>query len=77
AVTDNLSFSTAGTARMNIDNLGNVGVGMTAPTQQLEVNGGIKANIVILNGSQATSGSACANSGAIAIDAAGDLYICK
>jgi hypothetical protein len=41
---DRIDFKTAGTDRMHITSTGNVGIGVSAPTQELEVNGEIFIN---------------------------------
>jgi hypothetical protein len=43
AASDSLGFSTAGTEALRVDNVGNVGIGTTAPTQRLTVSGNINA----------------------------------
>jgi hypothetical protein len=58
-----LRFMTANTQRMIITNLGNVGIGTSSPTQQLEVAGNLKVSgvgngIVLPDGSVLTSNSA-------------------
>jgi hypothetical protein len=42
-------FFTNGSERMRIDSAGNVGIGTTAPTQKLSVNGSIRAKEVIVD----------------------------
>jgi len=56
AGTDILGFSTAGTQRMVIDALGNVGIGVSSPTSKLDVAGDINASGNI---NTAPSGSWC------------------
>ena len=43
-MSNNIVMRTVGTERMKIDNSGNVGIGITSPTEKLEVSGNIKAN---------------------------------
>jgi hypothetical protein len=45
----NIVFGTVGTERLRITNTGNVGIGTTAPSQKLDVNGNIKANGLNIN----------------------------
>jgi len=47
----NIGFATGGFERMKISNSGNVGIGVSSPSQKLEVNGGVKLG-------NATSGTA-------------------
>ena len=61
AGTDILGFSTAGTQRMIIDSLGNVGIGVGSPASKLDVAGDINAsgNIVASSTNTAPSGAWC------------------
>jgi len=47
---DTLAWKTAGTERMRINSSGNVGIGTTTPTVELDVSGSINANGVTLDG---------------------------
>ncbi len=44
---DKLTFYTAGTERVGINSLGNVGIGSTQPTAKLDVNGGVIVSGVV------------------------------
>ncbi|WP_437372843.1 hypothetical protein [Maribacter litoralis] len=51
---DELAFSTDGVERMRIDSVGRVGIGITAPLENLHVDGNIRADDIYSNGALLT-----------------------
>ena len=51
---NNIVMRTGGTERLRINNIGNVGIGNSSPTEKLEVNGNVKASSFIGTASSAT-----------------------